>query len=93
MTLAGPGSPRVPMSPRIGTSSGSRHHRTPSGSIIGNIINSAAAVFTTPRVTQGSFFQDVKAVDDALLDGERDIKRVELKIGGMTVSSAKATEV
>ena len=96
MSLAAPASPRMPTSPRIGTSSGSRHHRTPSGTLLGNFINSAAAVFTSPKVSQGPLFleEEAKMADEALLNGEMgEVKRVELKIGGMTVSSAKATEV
>jgi hypothetical protein len=63
--------------------------------MLGNFINSAAAVFTSPKVSQGPLFleQDVKMAEEALLEEERNVKRVELKIGGMTVSLFENTSM
>lgn len=63
--------------------------------MLGNFIHSAAAVFTSPKVTQGPLFlnEDAKMVEAALLEEERRVKRVELKIGGMTVSRSSHADV
>lgn len=56
--------------------------------MLGSLLNSAASVFTStsPRVSQGVFLdEEAKGEGEGLVE-ERSVKRVELKIGGMTVS-------
>lgn len=97
MSLSVPSSPITPFSPRLGTSSqgqaqaqaGTSRHtrsRSQSSTILGNIIDVAASVFS-PRIgtSQAVFLdEEAKGEVEALVEGGK--KRVELKIGGMTVS-------
>jgi hypothetical protein len=80
----------------------SKHHRTTSGTFLSSITNPIATIFTSPKVATHALFLNEDYEDDEDDDGERklgesstaaakrgNIKRVELKVGGMTVSCAR----
>jgi hypothetical protein len=54
--------------------------------MLGSILNTAAAVFTSPKVPHSVFLDEEAKGEGDALGAEGDVKRVELKIGGMTVS-------
>lgn len=86
----------IPPSP---ASSSTGHHRTRSGTFLSSITEPIASIFTSPRVATQGLFLTEDFDDDEDDGGERKlgesstaaakrghIKRVELKVGGMTVS-------
>lgn len=85
------------------------HHRTRTRSISGSgsrlfssIINTASSVFISPKLSstsQRDYFDDVEeggraeSSSAALLKIPENVKRVELKVGGMTVSSGNCADL
>lgn len=91
--MAGPSSPLItPSSPTLSirTTAGRQvgHHRRQSSSILASILQTATAVFTSPTSpSTGVFYDEEAKLGESSSGGmlDKDIKRVELKIGGMTV--------
>lgn len=89
--MASPDSPSiVPSSPTFSVRSTAgrqgAHHRRQSSSILASIIHTATAVFTSPNSQHAVLLDDEAKFGDYPGGEAAEMKRVELKIGGMTVS-------
>lgn len=91
--MTAPSSPLLPTSPTSALTAAGRqggHHRRQSSSILASIINTATSVFVSgsPKLGHAAVFDEEAKVGDGSGSGGghmKDLKRVELKIGGMTV--------